>query len=78
MLARKDHYAGRGIVRFNVSTQGEVTDIRLVQGLCSLADEAVRDSARRLKRFKPGMQAGNSVGVAFRLPVSFVTQKLAI
>ena len=41
---------------------------------CALADEALPDSVWRLKRFKPGMQNGEPVAVAFTLPVSFVIQ----
>ena len=71
-IASKDHCAGRVVVGFNVNAQGNVTDIRLVQGLCSLADDAVLESVRRLKPFKPGMQEGKPVAVAYTLPVSFV------
>jgi protein TonB len=73
-LARKDHCEGRVVVGFNVNAQGDVADVRLVQGLCPLADEAVLASVRQLKRFKPGMQDGNPVAVAFTLPVTFATQ----
>lgn len=72
--AVKDRCAGRVIVGFNVTAQGEVADIRLLQGVCSSIDEAVLDSVRRLKRFKPGMQDGNPVAVAFTLPVTFAIQ----
>ena len=70
-LARKDHCEGRVLVGFNVNAQGDVADVRLIQGLCPLADEAVLKSIRRLKRFKPGMQDGNPVAVAFTIPVAF-------
>ncbi|AMJ65682.1 hypothetical protein AXW84_09765 [Hymenobacter sp. PAMC 26628] len=70
-LAAKDHCAGQVIVAFNVNALGDVADIRLVQSLCPLADEAVLESIRRLKRFKPGLQDGNPVAIAFTIPVTF-------
>lgn len=70
-LVAKDHCAGQVVVAFNVNVTGDVADVRLVQGLCPLADEAVLESIRRLKRFKPGLQDGNPVAVAYTIPVVF-------
>lgn len=73
-IARKNHCAGQVMVGFNVNAQGDVADIRLIQSLCPLADEAVLDSVRQLKRFKPGMLDGNPTAVAFTIPVTFAIQ----
>lgn len=73
-LARKDHCEGRVLVGFNVNAQGQVADVRLMQGLCPLADEAVLASVRKLKPFKPGRQDGQPVAVAFTIPVTFAIQ----
>jgi protein TonB len=72
--ALKARCAGQVIVGFNVTAQGGVADIRLIQSVCAAIDEAVLDSVRRLKPFKPGMQDGKPVAVAYTVPVSFVIQ----
>lgn len=69
--ARKEGCAGRAIVGFNVTAEGEVADIRIVQSLCPSVDEAVLESIRRLKRFKPGLQDGKPVAVGFTVPITF-------
>lgn len=69
--ALKERCAGRAIVGFNVTADGEVADIRILQGLCPSIDEAVLESVRRLKRFKPGRQDGQPVVVGFTVPVTF-------
>lgn len=69
--ALKDRCAGRAVVGFNVTAEGEVADIRILHSLCPSIDEAVLESVRRLKRFKPGMQDGKPVAVGFTVPITF-------
>lgn len=72
--ALKAGCAGRVIVAFNVTAEGEVADIRIVQGVCAAIDEAVMDAVRRLKHFKPGLQDGVPVAVGYTVPVTFAIQ----
>lgn len=54
--ALKEKYAGRAIVARNFTAQGEVVDIRILQGVCpSIAAVAVA-AVRQMKRFRPGRQ----------------------
>jgi protein TonB len=72
--ALKAGCAGKVVVGFNVTSQGEVADIRVVKSVCPAIEEAVLDAVRKLKPFKPGQQDGKPVSVAFTLPVTFAIQ----
>ena len=69
--AIKANCAGRVVVAFNVTAQGEVADSRVVQGLCPSLDAAVLQAVQQLKRFRPGQQDGLPVSVAFTIPITF-------
>lgn len=72
--ARKAGCNGRAVVAFNVTTAGEVADIRIVNSVCPSIDEAVLNAVRQLKRFTPGQQDGRPVAVAFTVPITFALQ----
>ncbi|WP_051718500.1 energy transducer TonB [Hymenobacter sp. IS2118] len=69
--ALKAGCTGKVVVSFNVTALGEVADIRIVQSVCPAVDEAVLSAVRKLKSFKPGLQDGQPVAVAFSVPVTF-------
>lgn len=69
--AKKAGIQGRVIVRFVVTSEGNVTDIEVLKGVDSLLDsEAVR-VVRLLSGWKPGLIGGKPVNVFYMLPVTF-------
>lgn len=54
--ALKEKYAGRAIAARNVTAQGEVADIRILQGGCPSIDAVAVAAVRQMKRFRPGRQ----------------------
>jgi TonB family protein len=69
--ARKNKVQGRVIATFVVEPNGELTDIKIVRGIGSGADE---ESVRVLKmspKWEPGVQNGHKVRVQYTVPIQF-------
>jgi TonB family protein len=69
--ARENNIQGRVIATFIVEPDGELTDIKIVRGIGSGADE---ESARVLKmspKWEPGVQNGRKVRVQYSVPIQF-------
>ena len=70
-LAKEKGLSGRVIVRFTISSEGEVGDVRVIRGVDpSLDKEAVRVVSSS-PRWSPGKQRGESVDVSYTFPVIF-------
>ncbi|NEU10396.1 TonB family protein [Flavihumibacter sp. R14] len=68
--ARSKNLSGKIILQFVVETDGILSDIRVLRGLGSgLDEEAVRVLAQSAK-WKPGIQNGKAVRVAYTLPMT--------
>ena len=68
--AKTKNLSGRIILQFVVEADGELSDIRILRGLGSgLDEEAVRVLAQSAK-WKPGIQNGKPVRVAYTLPLT--------
>lgn len=65
---------GRVFVSFNVNNKGEVADIKVVKSVFPSLDAAVVQAVQQLKPFKPGLQDGKPISVAFTVPVTFAIQ----
>jgi TonB family protein len=73
--AKAKNIQGRVIVRFVVTTDGNVDEISVLKGVHPLLDaEAVR-VIKLLTGFKPGMQGGRAVNVYYMVPVTFSLTK---
>ncbi len=69
--ALSNQIEGRIFVSFVVNPQGEVSEVKVVQGLGYGLDEETVRAVKSLPRFIPGKQNGRAVSVAFTVPVSF-------
>lgn len=68
--ARRAGIQGRVLVSFNVTEQGVVDDIKIMQPLFPSVDAEAMQAVYRLKRFTPGQQDGKPVKVSFTAPIS--------
>lgn len=69
--AVEDCIQGRVVVKFVVTTDGDVANVEVVRGVDPLLDaEAVR-VVKRLNGFTPGVLNGKKVNVWYLLPVTF-------
>ncbi|MBC3784240.1 M56 family metallopeptidase [Spirosoma utsteinense] len=69
--AQKVNAEGRVFVRFIVTKDGDVTDVKLLRGIgFGTGEEAVRVVAG-MPRWKPGRQSGRAVNVQYNLPINF-------
>jgi len=74
--AKENNIQGRVFVNFVVEKDGSVSNITVTRGkeLGGGLAEAAIAAVRKLKRFKPGRQNGNSVRMYYNLPVTFQLQ----
>jgi TonB family protein len=69
--ARKNNVTGRVIVSFTILKSGDITDVRVLRGIGSGADEEAIRVLKESPKWTPGMIKGKPVNVAFTLPISF-------
>jgi len=72
--ARRAGIEGRILVTFNVTEQGLVDDVKIIQPLHPLVDVEAISAVYRLKRFTPGQQDGKPVKVSFTAPITLKIQ----
>lgn len=71
-IARENNITGRVIVSFVVEKNGELTDIVVVRGIGSGCDEEALRLLKNSPSWKPGIQNGRSVRVAYTIPIFFM------
>ncbi|WP_291399772.1 M56 family metallopeptidase [Daejeonella sp.] len=69
--ARKNNVTGRVIVSFTILKSGDITDVRVLKGIGSGADEEAIRVLKESPKWTPGTIKGKPVNVAFTLPISF-------
>lgn len=69
--AKSQGIAGRVLVRFNVSSEGKVKDVILIQGTHELLDEEALRVVKSSPDWKSGTLDGRKVAVQFTFPVMF-------
>lgn len=69
--AKENNVAGRVMVSFVVERDGTLTDVKVSRGLGSGCDEEAVRVLRASPKWKPGMQNGRPVRVAYTMPISF-------
>jgi protein TonB len=62
---------GRVIASFVVDKTGSLTDVKILRGLNTEADQEVVKVLENSPKWIPGKQNGKAVNVAFTLPVNF-------
>jgi protein TonB len=72
--ARRAGIEGRLFLTFNVTEQGLVDDVKIIQPLHPLVDAEAISAVYRLKRFTPGQQDGKPVKVSFTTPITLKLQ----
>jgi TonB family protein len=69
--ARKNNVTGRVIVSFTILKSGDITDVRVLKGIGSGADEEAIRVLKESPKWTPGLIKGKPVNVAITLPISF-------
>lgn len=62
---------GRVIVRFIVTSEGNVTDIEVLKGVDPLLDAEAKRVVGKLTGWKPGILGGKPVNVFYMVPITF-------
>jgi protein TonB len=62
---------GKVFVEFVVQKSGNITDIRVLEGIGAGCDEAAKTVLSEIDNWKPGVQNGNAVAVKMAMPIVF-------
>lgn len=69
--AKAENIQGRVIVRFCVTSVGEISQVSVIKGVSPDLDEEAIRVVKTLPRFTPGRQAGKPVPVWYMVPITF-------
>ncbi|MBK8843165.1 MAG: TonB family protein [Saprospiraceae bacterium] len=69
--AKKHGITGKAIVEFTIEKNGEVTDIKVIRGLCNSITGVCYELFKTMPDWSPGMQNGIPVRVQYSLPITF-------
>jgi TonB family protein len=69
--ARRNNTQGRVIISFVVEKDGSLTNVKVARGIGDGCDEEAVRVIKSCPKWKPGMQNGRSVRVAYSVPISF-------
>ena len=69
--AKKNQIQGRVTMSFIVQKEGSLTDIKVLRGIGSGADEEAIRVLNESPKWKPGIQNGKTVNVAYVMPIFF-------
>jgi len=70
-IARENNTQGRVIVSFVCERDGSLTDVKVARGIGDGCDEEAVRVIKASPRWKPGIQNGRPVRVAYSVPISF-------
>ncbi|MFM6953933.1 MAG: energy transducer TonB [Sphingobacteriaceae bacterium] len=70
-IARENNITGRVIVSFVVERNGDLTDIKVLRGIGGGCDEEAIRVLKTAPAWKPGIQNGRPVRVAYTMPIFF-------
>ena len=76
--ARKGEVSGKVILQFVVENDGRLTEIKVLRGVGSGLDEEAVRVLSASPNWKPGIQNGKPVRVAYTLPMSLNTKSKAV
>lgn len=69
--AKKNNISGRVIISFIVMQDGGLTDIKVLRGIGGGADEEAVRVLKESPKWRPGIQNGKTVMVAYTMPIFF-------
>ena len=58
-------------VQFVVRKNGELTDIKIMKGICDILDKEAEGVVDKMPNWTPGTQKGKKVNVRYTLPIHF-------
>lgn len=70
-MARENNITGRVIMSFVVEKNGQLTDIKVLRGIGGGCDEEATRVLKSAPAWKPGIQNGRPVRVAYTMPIFF-------
>ena len=70
-MARENNITGRVIMSFVVEKNGQLTDIKVLRGIGGGCDEEASRVLKNAPAWKPGIQNGRPVRVAYTMPIFF-------
>ncbi|MBI5010899.1 MAG: energy transducer TonB [Bacteroidia bacterium] len=72
--ARKNNIQGKVVVKFCVTSKGDVKDHQVIKSIDPDLDAEALRVIKTIMRFEPGFHEGKPVSVWYEVPISFVLQ----
>ncbi len=72
--AKKDGIQGRVVVKFCVTSKGDVKDHQVIESINPDLDAEAMRVIKTILRFEPGYQDGKPISVWYEVPISFKLQ----
>jgi len=72
--AKKNNIQGKVVVKFCVTSKGDVTDHQVIESINPDLDEEALRVIKTIIRFEPGFHDGKPVSVWYEVPISFKLQ----
>lgn len=69
--AREDNIQGNVLSQFVVSAEGDVTEIKILNGVCDAIKKEALKLLNSMPKWRPGMKNGEAVDVLYTLPIRF-------
>ncbi|MDP2721958.1 MAG: M56 family metallopeptidase [Bacteroidales bacterium] len=69
--AKKDTISGRVFINFIIEKDGSVSNVKVLRGIGGGCDEEAVRVVSSMPKWKPGLQNGEAVRVAYNLPIKF-------
>jgi len=71
LIARESNIAGKVVVQFVVSKEGDIQNVHVLNGIGGGCNEEAMRVIRGMPRWKPGKNNGEAVPVTYTLPIRF-------
>lgn len=70
-MAREEGIEGTVVLRFTVTRNGQIKDLKIVRSVAGGCDEEAMRVVKEMPAWKPGKHNGQFVNVAYNLPIKF-------
>lgn len=70
-FARKHNIQGQALLTFVIDKNGNVTDLKVLRGVCKEIKEEIVPLVKSMSQWSPGYQNGKVIKVKYTLPIQF-------
>jgi len=69
--AKENGFSGKVSVQFTITEKGEITDVKVIRGICPELDEEAVRLVKAMPKWKPGYINGKATPSSYMIPINF-------